>query len=342
MSFQRKRSRNEKHGLGFTLVELLVVIAIIGILIGMLLPAVQQVRESARRTSCLNNLRQIGLGALNFESAMQRFPTSGGAVEQFTNPEEEFGSAFGYQHLGWMFQILPFMEQENLVSLRDREGINEIIEPQVQAFNCPSRSGRFATIATEIYALPDYAGVMSSHNDAGWNGFEYRITEDPRENEESVVYTGIIIKGGHVNVNSGQVFDFGDVKFGSISDGSSNTVMIAEKSVRANAYTITSAEPWPFWEVFGYYVGSDWPNMRQFGALTDVQAADREVPVRADNEVRLSGEVSEQGFGSAHPGVFNAVAGDGSTRSLSNNTNLLLLDQLGKRADGTTATFDSL
>ena len=87
----------------FTLVELLVVIAIIGILIGMLLPAVQKVREAARRSECMNNTRQIGLAALNFESANMRFPSIISDVPQF---DIEAGS-------NW-FALMPFMEQEAL------------------------------------------------------------------------------------------------------------------------------------------------------------------------------------------------------------------------------------
>ena len=106
--FLVKTNPSSRNRDGFTLVELLVVIAIIGILIGMLLPAVQQVREAARRTACANNLRQIGLATLNYESAFQKFPASWQLP--YAN---NLGSS---PTTGWSTQalILPFLEQGNL------------------------------------------------------------------------------------------------------------------------------------------------------------------------------------------------------------------------------------
>jgi prepilin-type N-terminal cleavage/methylation domain-containing protein len=104
---------------GFTLVELLVVIAIIGILIGLLLPAVQQVREAARRTECLNKLKQIALAALNFESAHMTFPPA--TLGEGGNPtrDEALAKLNTHQGTSALVAILPFVEQENLSLLLD-------------------------------------------------------------------------------------------------------------------------------------------------------------------------------------------------------------------------------
>ena len=123
-----RHRRDDKFRVGFTLVELLVVIAIIGILIGMTLPAVQMVRESARRTSCMNNVRQIGLGLLNYEAAKGSLPA-------------------GYKdNANWLTRILPMVEQKNLSDIYD------IAKPWSHPDNDPAISTRVPTFALSFDA----------------------------------------------------------------------------------------------------------------------------------------------------------------------------------------------
>ena len=165
--------------------------------------------------------------------------------------------------------------------------------------------------------------------------------------EQTIVWTGILAKGGQVNTTSNppKIWKFGTVGFKSIEDGASHTILLAEKSVQAQYYTLPNTNTWPFWEMYGYYTGADWPVMRMFGARTPGAASPSpEVPVRGDNERRSSPVAStpEYGFGSAHPGVLCAVFGDGGTRSISQSADLIVLDQLGKRSDQSNPSLDSL
>ena len=362
---------------GFTLVELLVVIAIIGILIGMLLPAVQQVREAARRTQCLNGLRQIGLGTMNYESANMKFPTAGVQSGGF----EAGGitrSNLGTENWGWAFTILPFIEQNNvfderrdaedpafaIASLANGVGGRYINRHEIPLYNCPSRGG--SRKSTNGVSLGDYCGLMASLSpltpqnsntaengnfasdpDTAFNSAAGASTITP--SEKTRIWLGIISKGGDYTTGN-NVNKYSRVGFGSISDGSSNTMMYAEKSVYSRNQTVGSggATVGNADLEIGYYGNASWENMR--GAnLTNKGMGNS--AVWADNDDTRFGPVDSSGnaqtgievsIGSPHSGNVNCVLGDGSTHSVSSDTQLQELDYVIRRNDGSTVDITDL
>lgn len=351
---------------GFTLVELLVVIAIIGILIGMLLPAVQQVREAARRTQCLNNMRQLGLGALNFESAHMHFPTAGfaGSDVWWTNAVQRGARSLvtadnaphqrAAEGAGWLWQILPQIEQNNLVRLREN-GIFNVgpvsglvaAEQVVPLASCPSRGPRVFTQGLLRLAVVDYANPSSASNAPGVDNRRGNHATNQDFWRSTDWHVGMIrVLGAQPLQNrwnhGGNVLDLVHSKcgFGQLVDGSSNTAMLIEKSAWAQQYNPVVAQN-DAWRAFGYTGGQFAPGFRTNGRSPWPFIADNEefrpstFPWGGGNpRVNSGGFSQEQWFGSAHPGTVNMLLGDGSTHAASMDTQHIVIHQLSYMNDG--------
>ena len=161
---------------GFTLVELLVVIAIIGVLVALLLPAIQAAREAARNAECKNNLHQISLALLNYENTHKEFPGGGWGFLWMGDPDRGVGRR---QPGGWVFQVAPYLEQANITllgkgaqgsakldAIRDQRGT------AIAGFNCPSRRGVTLnqSLETVYNASPPLEGFLDAKTDYGVNG----------------------------------------------------------------------------------------------------------------------------------------------------------------------------
>jgi len=279
---------------GFTLVELLVVIAIIGILIGMLLPAVQTVRESARRVTCVNHIRQFGLSMHNYESAQMQLP-SGWAEDGYT----------------WGVEILPFIEQENLYNSIERgakwtSGVNELAAATVVPIaRCPT-------------------SPLDDHYDH--NGVSDRVPADYRASIGSNVrgdsgpnLTGSLsIRDSNPN---GVFWGCSNTKFSAITDGLSNTVFISESRTDPRFKKDgNSSDHW--------FIGS--PNIDGFecgdsatgggtggGDYSEVVGSGIVAMNARIFNPSLHGALIEISLGSYHVGGMNVVLGDGSTHFIS-------------------------
>ena len=214
---------NTKARTGFTLVELLVVIAIIGVMVGLLLPAVQSAREAARRMSCQNNLKQVGLALHNYHDTMRTFPPCAvwgvGNNAPFTLP---------YHHT-WIAMILPYLEQQALYDAIDKRlpiwnqtlpnSTTRIIGQEIPTLRCPSDAGTTGPAETHGIAVTNYAGCEGYH---WWETANVGPATWPEATRWVDPLTGVADFSGLFTHNRTR-------KMKDILDGTSNVVIVAEK-----------------------------------------------------------------------------------------------------------------
>ena len=314
---------------GFTLIELLVVIAIIAILVGLLLPAVQKVREAAARMKCQNQIKQMALACHNYHDVVGILPTGGiqdyyggrvGPNAPPWNAASPLQSLGTHQPWNWMYQILPFIEQDNVFRLTSD---NAVRTTPLGIFNCPSRR---PPVVIGALVLADYAGN---------SGTTWCPADDPN------TWNGVIVPtsaGGKMAPT---------VSVTSITDGTSNTLLLGEKFVTTDQYF--KGNEWG--DNNTWALGNTWISSRnaihQPRQDTLGTTATQEVPPPNARAPGINGRCGPWGlgspaggggyydyWGSAHAGGFNAALADGSVRMIRYDIPLPVLQALAHRADG--------
>lgn len=331
------RNRERWHRPGFTLIELLVVIAIIAILIALLLPAVQQAREAARRSTCKNNLKQIGLALHNYHDTYDRLPIGGnyargGAV----NP------GWGFS---WWVGILPYLDQGPLYSRLSAEGdhpgtlanstptwtgasvngpaVNGIL---ISPMACPSspvdavRSSGYAHTIT----CPQYSGIAGAVDDpAGTAGGFFNPSG--RQWAINATTTGIAANGGSLP-------PLQSLNFAKLTDGTSNIIVVGEQSgvgrdANGNPVTINNHQGF----LCSMIVTTLNSGTQRIFNLTTIRYPPNTTAIALAGVMNNDGQ--NNGLFSSHTGGVHVLLGDGAVRFLSDNTNLTTIKRLATRDD---------
>ena len=332
---------DNKRLAGFTLVELLVVIAIIGILIAMLLPTVQQVREAARRTACKNNLRQHGLALHNYESGLGRFPAGYRYISgtDFAATTSFATGAADANHLGqaWGTFILPYLEQQNLYDQIDLklpafDSANQVArETRLPVFLCPTdhwSQDSFVIRDESVDPIEKYAAASYCAN---W-GPAFGVVDTPGDSSDDVNLDAT------PDTSSGPFSRNSRTRFADIQDGTSNTLAVGE---RTNG---------PILDFDGNPIGvPPHPNFENvwFAAVRDIDTPDDDHghmvlfdTEYGPNQARGDGTGADRGVAAPHGGLAQFVFLDGSTHTISDQIEISVYRALSSISGGEVTPAD--
>jgi prepilin-type N-terminal cleavage/methylation domain-containing protein/prepilin-type processing-associated H-X9-DG protein len=300
------RKGRAKRAAGFTLIELLVVIAIIAVLVGMLVPAVQQIREAASKTECSNNMKQLGLALLHYHTTYKGFPPG-----QYNLP--------GGGSVNWAPYILPYIEQENLfkkynfsVDWANKANDSGINQTQILVFICPSApSGRTAANQRGVLDYPAINQIHRPNSFATAPGTLYAPPKGLPPSDPTNI--GVLAKNtaGKPMVRR---------RVNEIKDGSSNTLLLAEDAGRNQCWELDEQKG---------TLGEDgaWANPGGAINVSGFNPATGTIP----GPVAVNGTNSQNVYG-FHPGGANGLFADGSVRFLSDKTGIDILIALTTRS----------
>lgn len=344
----RTPGRNSRRG--FTLIELLVVITIIGILVGLLLPAINAAREAARRISCCNNLKQMGIAMNNHLTTYKSIPTGGWGWNWVGDPNRGFGLR---QPGNWAYCLLVWMERKDIWGFgkgldfsKSPTQFKTAVQPQVLSrvaeYYCPSRArggdlyaDSWGGAGSQPYVnvtLPppppgqqfplvnraDYAACVGDGTDNEHDGGPSKLDDPGYTFQTAGLYTGVVYQHSQVTINM-------------IKDGVSHTMFVGEKYLQLDHYT-DGQDPA---DNESMTTGFDNDYMRvtniNYPPAVDTPSTARNTPA---NPTKL--------FGSAHSSGFNCVFCDGSVHNIDYEIDTKVYANIGNRADGKSVTSSQI
>ncbi len=354
-----------KRSSGFTLVELLVVIAIIGILVGLLLPAVQAAREAARRMSCSNNTKQLTLACHNFHDTFKKFPYGMLRADGTGWGHPEWGTPGQSRRFAMMHQLMPYCEQTAFYNAWDQlvynnnnlsnrlfggdgvtnlptngtSAVGQILSPVLR---CPSNPGSnwnesHSPTGNGVYARADYMACAGQRGYPGFNATRPSLWNPFGPGSDHPRPAGGRGTAGIARANGmfSRCIQFG---FSDCTDGSSNTILLGERSFHDPVFdrcgpetgtTTTKMLNWG-WVWFGAegnaFLGTGVPINYRIRNCTDFLN-----PLLYDDRINA--------FGSMHTGGCNVGLTDGSVRFLSESISAITFNAMGSRAGGEIATL---